>query len=104
MALSLRTLDDGAWVSAADERRTGASELWHVTGVCECPIAEFVVEGVTDVAVDGRTVAAETYGRCITCGRSTTTAPIPVGRVIDGRYEPIDRDAIRRPVGSSASA
>ncbi|SEH64812.1 hypothetical protein SAMN05192561_12013 [Halopenitus malekzadehii] len=98
MAISLRTLDDGAWVSVADERRTGVSELWRVRGVCDCPLAEFVVEGITDVAVDGRTVAAGTYGRCIRCGCSTSTTPIPVGRIVDGCYEPIDRDAVRRPV------
>ena len=99
MAVSLRTLDDGAWVSLDDERRVGASELWYVADVCDCDVADFVVEGITDVAVDGRTVAAETYGTCIECGRSTTTDPVPVGRLVDGAFEPLAAGAVRTPGG-----
>jgi hypothetical protein len=97
MAVSLRTLDDGAWVSLDDERRVGASELWYVAGVCDCEVADYVVEGLTDVAVDGRTVAAATYGTCIGCGRSTTTPPVPVGRLVDGAFEPLAAGAVRVP-------
>ncbi|MFA9516193.1 hypothetical protein ACERIT_03075 [Halopenitus sp. H-Gu1] len=99
MTVSLRTLDDGAWVSLNDERRAGTSELWYVKGICGCPIADFVVEGITDVSVDGGTIAAETYGRCIQCGHSTSTGPIPIGRVREGRYEPLATAAVRRPGG-----
>ncbi|QLG27630.1 hypothetical protein HUG10_08720 [Halorarum halophilum] len=101
MAVSLRTLDDGAWVSVEDERRVGASELWYVTGVCDCEVADFVVEGITDVDVDGRTIAAETYGTCIRCGRSVTTDPVPVGRLVDGAFEPLAAEAVRIPWGDS---
>lgn len=99
MTVSLRTLDDGAWVSLDDERRAGASELWYVAGVCGCPVADLVVEGITDVAVDGRTVAAETYGTCIRCGASVTTGPVPVGRLVDAGFEPLAAGAVRTPGG-----
>lgn len=100
MTVSLRTLDDGAWVSVNDERRAGTSELWYVRGICGCAIADFVVEGITDVSVDGRTVAAETYGRCIRCGSATSTGPIPIGRIRKGSYEPLATNAVRRPGGT----
>ncbi|WP_313694526.1 hypothetical protein [Halorarum halobium] len=100
MTVSLRTLDDGAWVSVADERRVGASELWYVAGICACPVADFVVEGITDVAVDGRTVAAETYGTCIRCGEGVSTDPVPVGRLVAGAFEPLAAGAVRVPGGA----
>lgn len=103
MTVSLRTLDDGAWVSVDDERRVGASELWYVAGVCGCPVADFVLEGITGVAVDGRTVAAETYGTCIRCGESVTTDPVPVGRLVDGGFEPLAAGAVRVPGGGDTN-
>jgi hypothetical protein len=100
---SLRTLDDGAWVSVNDRRRAGASELWRVAGVCDCPVADLLVEGVVDVGVDGRTVTARVAGRCLGCSRETVTSHVPVGRVVDGSYRPLADGAVRAPAGESAS-
>ncbi|WP_435124712.1 hypothetical protein [Halobaculum sp. D14] len=97
MTVSLRVLDDGAWVSVDDSRRVSVSELWYVDGLCGCQLTDFVVEGFTDVAVDGRTVAAETYGQCIECGEAVTTGPLPVGRIVDGEFEPFAAGAVRSP-------
>lgn len=97
MVVSLRTLDDGAWVSVDDERRVSVSELWPVAGACECALADFLVEGFTGVAVDGRTVSVEAYGTCVRCGASATVGPLPVGRVVDGEFRPLAAGAVRSP-------
>jgi hypothetical protein len=93
---TLRTLDDGAWVSVNDTRRAGASEVWLVDWDCPCPLAELLVEGVVETGVDGRTVAARVYGRCIRCGTSGTTDWTPVGRVADGEFFELAAGAVRR--------
>lgn len=99
---SLRTLDDGAWVSVNDRRQTGTSELWRVRGVCDCPVGDLLVEGVVDVGVDGPTVTARVAGRCLDCSEQTVTDHLPVGRMVDGRYRPLADGVVREPVGLSA--
>ena len=98
----LRTLDDGAWVSVDDRRRAGASELWRVRGVCDCPVADLLVEGIVDVGVDRQTVTARVAGRCLACSRETVTGHLAVGRFVDGSYRPVSDDAVRVTAGESA--
>lgn len=95
MGVSLRILDDGAWVSVDDDRRVAVSELWPVAGVCRCAVGDFLVEGFTDVSVDGRTVSVEAYGTCVRCGESGTAAALPVGRVVDGEFHELSTGAVR---------
>lgn len=99
MSHSLRTLDDGAWVSVDDRREAGASELWRVRGVCDCVVGDLLVEGVVDVGVNGRTVTARVAGRCLACDRETVTSYLPVGRVVEGSYRPLAAGAVRAPPG-----
>lgn len=108
MSVALRVLDDGAWVSVNDERRVSVGELWRVAGarddgVCGCDCADFVVEGFTDVGVDGRTVAADVYGQCIRCGTAVNVDGIPVGRVVDGECRPLASGTVRFPRGGVAA-
>ncbi|ESP88450.1 hypothetical protein [Candidatus Halobonum tyrrellensis] len=95
MVVSLRILDDGAWVSVDDERRVSVSELWPVVGACDCAVSDFLVEGFTGVAVDGRTVGVEAYGTCVRCGEATTVGPLAVGRVIRGSFYPLSTRTVR---------
>ncbi|SHG81154.1 hypothetical protein [Halobaculum gomorrense] len=99
MSVALRVLDDGAWVSVNDERRVSVSELWRVAGgstpVCACACADFVVEGFTDVGVNGRTVTADVYGQCIRCGTDASVRAVPVGRVVDGEFRSLAAEAVR---------
>lgn len=103
MSVALRVLDDGAWVSVNDERRVSVSELWRVAGgddpVCACECADYVVEGFTDVGVDGRTVTADVYGQCIRCGQAATVRGLPVGRIVDGEFRSVAGEAVRFPDG-----
>lgn len=103
MSVALRILDDGAWVSVNDERRVSVSELWRVADACGCACADFVVEGFTDVRVDGRTVTADVYGQCIRCGEASSVLGVPVGRLVDGAFRPFAADAVRFPRGGLAS-
>lgn len=96
MSVSLRVLDDGAWVSVNDQRQVAVSELWRLAdGFCDCDVPDVVVEGFLDVAADGRTVTARVYGRCIVCGASGTTGWLPVGRVRDGTFRELADGAVR---------
>lgn len=90
MAVSVRVLDDAAWVSVNDRRVAGASEVWPVVGGgCSCAMAWLAVEAVVEVGVDGRRVDARVHGHCVTCGAAETTSWLPVGRVTAGRFEPV---------------
>lgn len=95
VTVNVRTLDDGAWVSVNDRRRAGSSEIWVVDWDCACSLAELLVEGVLETAVDGRTVDARVYGRCIRCGTSGTTSWMPVGRVVDGEFRELAAGTVR---------
>jgi len=96
MTTRLRVLDDGAWLSVDDTRRVSVSELWRVDApdVCECDLADLVVENFLAVGVDGRTVTARVYGQCIVCGTKSTVEWVPVGRIVDGEFADIDRDGV----------
>lgn len=89
---ALRVLDDGAWLSVADSRAVGVGELWRVSGFCGCRPADLVVEGFTEVGVDGRTIEVRAYGTCIQCDTEGATDWLPVGRLVD-------RDTPRREAG-----
>ncbi|MFB6156807.1 MAG: hypothetical protein ABEJ34_03075 [Haloferacaceae archaeon] len=99
MSVSVRTFDDGAWVSVDDDRRVGTSELWRVDdpSFCGCRPADLLVEGYVAVGADGPTVAARVYGRCIACGTADTTDWLPIGRVRDGTFRRVAEGAVRRP-------
>lgn len=90
MAVSVRTLDDAAWVSVNDQRVAGASEVWPVAGGgCACSLSWLAVEAVVEVGVDGRCVDARVHGHCVTCGAASTTGWLPVGRVTAAGFEPV---------------
>lgn len=82
MTVSVRILDDGAWLSVDDDRAVGVGGLWRLGGFCDCATADFVLEGFTRVGVAGRTVEVRAYGTCIRCDESATTDWLPVGRVL----------------------
>lgn len=94
VAIPVRLLDDGAWLSVNDERRVAVGELWRVSdpSFCDCHPTEFAVEGFTDCGVAGRTVTVTTYGTCIRCGTADTTSGVPVGRVRRGTFHGTDRE------------
>ena len=50
MSVSLRVLDDGAWVSVNDAREVSVSELWRLDdpSFCGCELPDFVVENVLE--------------------------------------------------------
>ncbi|MFB6087638.1 MAG: hypothetical protein ABEJ85_03880 [Haloarculaceae archaeon] len=100
VTVSVRTFDDGAWVSVNDERRVGTSELWRLADpdFCGCRPADLLVEGYVAVGVDGPTVAARVYGRCIACGTADTTGWLAIGRVRDGTFRRLAEGAVRRPL------
>lgn len=102
MSVSLRVLDDGAWVSVNDAREVSVSELWRLDApaFCGCDLPDFVVENVLDVGVDGRTIDAKVYGQCIACGTAGVPGWVPVGRLAGGEFVDIDREHVVLPVRS----
>jgi hypothetical protein len=94
----LRVLDDGAWISVNDSREVRVSELWRLDApdLCECALADVVVENFQSVGVDGPTVEARVYGQCIACGATGITGWVPIGRVRGGEFVEFDRSAVRR--------
>lgn len=94
MTVSVRILDDGAWLSVDDERAVGVGGLWRLGGFCDCATADFVLEGFTHVGVAGRTVEVRVYGTCIRCDESATTDWLPVGRILG--HPDADASADRR--------
>ncbi|ADE04397.1 MULTISPECIES: hypothetical protein [Haloferax] len=100
MSVSLRVLDDGAWVSVNDAREVSVSELWRLDdpSFCGCELPDFVVENVLDVGADGRTVSAKVYGQCIACGQTGVPGWVPVGRLREGEFVDIDRERVVLPV------
>ncbi len=101
MSVSLRILDDGAWISVDDRRRVSVSELWRFPGgnFCPCELPDLVVEGFIEVGVDGRTVETRVVGQCIMCGTKDTTDWLPVGRIVDGEFRDIERESVLAPCG-----
>lgn len=93
MTTSLRTLDDGAWISVNDSRAVGVSEIWPLatTAFCGCETAHLLLEAFYDVSVAEGRIVAGAVGQCIACGESGSIDGLPVGRVIEGefyRYDP----------------
>ncbi|WP_459192832.1 hypothetical protein [Halosimplex sp. J119] len=102
MTTDVHQLDDGAWISVNDERRISVSDLWPLArqDVCDCDVADFLVEGFAEVGVDHPDIQARVAGRCITCGTEGVTGWITVGRVIDpvsGEFWPVDPTSVRVP-------
>ena len=100
MSVSLRVLDDGAWVSVNDAREVSVSELWRLDApaFCACDLPDFVVENVLSVGIAGRTIDAKVYGQCIACGETGVPGWVPVGRLSDGEFTDIDRERTVLPV------
>lgn len=94
MAVSLRVLDDGAWISVDDERRVSTSEVWplHTTGDCDCETSYFLLEAFYHVRLDAtdHVVTAGVVGQCIDCGRELSFDRFPVGRLVDGAFHQFD--------------
>lgn len=94
MSVSLRVLDDGAWVSVNDAREVSVSELWRLDApaFCPCDLPDFVVENVLAVGVEGQTIDAKVYGQCIACGETGVPGWVPVGRLSGGEFVDIARE------------
>ncbi|MCU4927014.1 hypothetical protein OB905_13675 [Halobacteria archaeon AArc-dxtr1] len=97
MAIALRTLDDGAWISVNDARQVSVSDVWTLSrGVfCDCEPAYILLEGFYDVSVDGAIVFAGAVGQCLDCGTRDSIDQLPVGRLVDGEFEPYDPAGIQ---------
>ncbi|MFC7239404.1 hypothetical protein ACFQS4_14585 [Saliphagus sp. GCM10025317] len=104
MVISLRTLDDGAWISVNDSRTVGASDVWTLARgrFCRCEPAYVLLEGFTDVGVDGTSVVAGAVGRCLECGRHSSLEGLPVGRVVDGEFERYEASAVQATLEQSS--
>ncbi|WP_255170719.1 hypothetical protein [Natrononativus amylolyticus] len=104
MAIALRTLDDGAWISVDDSREVAVSDVWTLSSgrFCECAPAHVLLEGFYDVGADGSTVVAGAVGRCLDCGDSGSIDRLPVGRIVDGAFSPYGpsgvQSTLERPV------
>ncbi|ELY40977.1 hypothetical protein [Natronorubrum sulfidifaciens] len=97
MSIALRTLDDGAWISVNNSRQVSVSDVWTLSrGVfCDCKPAYVLLEAFLDVRVDGPTVVAEAVGQCLECGVRETITYLPVGRIVDGTFEPVDPETVQ---------
>lgn len=97
MSIALRTLDDGAWISVNDSRQVSVSDVWTLSrGVfCDCMPAYVLLEAFLDVRVDGSIVFAETVGQCLECGERASIDRLPVGRIVNGTFEPYDPEAVQ---------
>jgi hypothetical protein len=97
MAIELRVLDDGAWVSVDNRRRVSTSEIWPfvATDFCRCERSSVLLEAFTDVGVDGCEIVADGVGRCVDCGDGGGFAGLGVGRVVDGAFRPYPPGAVR---------
>ncbi|WP_293028498.1 hypothetical protein [Natronococcus sp.] len=97
MAIALRTLDDGAWISVDDSRRVSVSDVWTLSrGVfCECEPAYVLLEGFFGTGVDGSVVVADAVGQCLECGTRDSIDRLPVGRIVDGEFKPYGPEAVQ---------
>ncbi|MEF8841826.1 MAG: hypothetical protein V5A62_09415 [Haloarculaceae archaeon] len=102
MVTSVHQLDDGAWLSVDDSREVNVGNLWPVVGeFCGCPVTDLLAEGFVEVSVDGRSVDARVAGQCIACGTSGVTDWLELGRLVDGRFRPVDPTSAHLPTRSS---
>ncbi len=90
MAIVLWTLDDGAWISVDDSREVGVSDVWTVSSgqFCGCETAHVLLEEFSGVGVPDSRVVASGVGMCIDCGTRGDLEKLPVGRIVDGEFEP----------------
>jgi hypothetical protein len=95
---SVHQLDDGAWLSVDDTREVNVGDLWPVLGdFCSCLATDLLAEGFVEVSVDGRSVEARVAGQCIRCGESGVTDWLELGRIVDGRFRPVDPTSVHLP-------
>ncbi|ELY58276.1 hypothetical protein [Natronococcus jeotgali] len=106
MAIALRTLDDGAWISVNDSRQVSVSDVWTLSrGVfCECEPAYVLLEGFFGTGVDGSVVVADAVGQCLECGTRDSIDRLPVGRIVDGEFKPYGPEGIQSTVDPGAGA
>ena len=98
MVTSVHQLDDGAWLSVDDTREVNVGDLWPVLGdFCSCLATDLLAEGFVEVSVDGRSVEARVAGQCIHCGESGVTDWLELGRIVDGRFRPVDPTSVHLP-------
>jgi len=92
MVVSVRTLDDGAWISVNDSRAVGVSQIWPITrfDFCECETAHLLLEAFYDVGVDEHRIVAGVVGQCIDCGTEGSIDALAVGRIVDGEFQPYE--------------
>ncbi|QFU81760.1 hypothetical protein [Natronorubrum aibiense] len=97
MPIALRTLDDGAWISVNDSRQVSVSDVWTLSrGVfCDCKPAYVLLEAFLDVRINGSIVVAEAVGQCLECGTRDSIARLPVGKIVDGEFEPYNPEAVQ---------
>lgn len=97
MPIALRTLDDGAWISVNDSRQVSVSDVWTLSrGVfCDCEPAYVLLEGFFDADVDGRVVVTGAVGQCLECGTRDTIERLPVGRMVEGEFQPYDPERVQ---------
>ncbi|MCL9813602.1 hypothetical protein [Natranaeroarchaeum aerophilus] len=97
MVVSVRTLDDGAWISVNDSRAVGVSQIWPIArhGFCECEVAHLLLEAFYDVGVDEHRIVAGVVGQCIDCGTEGSIDTLPVGRIIDGDFYAYDSGQVQ---------
>ncbi len=97
MPIALRTLDDGAWISVNDSRQVSVSDVWTLSrGVfCSCEPAYVLLEGFVDVGVDGSIVTADAVGQCLDCGTRDSIDRLPIGRIVDGEFEPYEPESVQ---------
>lgn len=91
MSISVRTLDDGAWISVNDRRAVGVSEIWPlaIAEFCDCQTTQLLLEAFFAVDVVDQWIAADAVGQCIDCGSSGTVEQLAVGRVVDGTFRSV---------------
>jgi hypothetical protein len=97
MPVSLRTLDDGAWISIDDSREVGVSDIWTLPerDFCECETPHVLLEAFASVHVSDRYVLADAVGMCIDCGTRDGLDALPVGRLVDGRFKSYDPASVQ---------
>lgn len=91
MTISVRTLDDGAWISVNDSRAVGVSDIWPLAApqFCECQPTQLLLEAFYDVGVADGWIVADGVGQCIDCGTAGSVERLAVGRAVDGRFKPV---------------
>ncbi|WP_323171895.1 hypothetical protein [Natrialba sp. PRR66] len=92
MAIALRTLDDGAWISVNDSREVGVSDIWALPTreFCSCETPHVLLEAFSAVHVSDHRVLADAVGMCIECGTRDSIDSLPVGRIVDGEFKPYE--------------